>query len=102
MDDIGGHLLGHEREAALLPCEPRRAMTECRRPSDHSSARREPKVPFLVRPLADNGEVRASGAEGAYQTVNIAAERSPVRGDIGRVNQYPQYHNSQAYACSGR
>ncbi len=98
MDDVGGHLLGDERKAALFPGEPRRAVPEHGRPGDDPRAGCEEPVVILVRALAGDDEVSPGGAQGTDQAVEVAAERPSVSGCFSRVNQYPKCHSSQAYA----
>jgi hypothetical protein len=86
VDDVGVDLLGYHGQPALLPGEPGGPVRERRRAGHHSRVRGKPLVPFLVGPLADNGQIRARDIERADQSVNVPAERAPVGWHVGRIN----------------
>ena len=63
MDDVGVDLLGHHRQAALLPGQPGGPVRERGRSGHHARVRGKPLVALLVGALADNGQIRASDVE---------------------------------------
>ena len=65
MQDVRADLLRHERQAALLPGEPLRAVPEPDGASDDRGARRQPPVPLVVGTLAGHGQVHPGRGQGA-------------------------------------
>ena len=93
MDDVGVHLLGHHRQPALLPGQPRGAVRQCGRAGDDARVRGQPPVAFLVGALADDGQVRAGHIESTDQPVDVPAERPPVGWHVGRIEKYARCHD---------
>ena len=93
VDDVGPHLLGDQRQAALLPGQPGRPVRDRRRRRDDPGPRHETPVPLLIGALTGDSQVGSSDTEGADETVNVTAVRTAVRGYRGRVDKNTRRHD---------
>ena len=89
MDQVGAHLLGHQRETGLLPGQPGRAVRDGGRPGYDVDGAGQPVEALGVGPLADHDEVLAGLAEGSDESVDVASDTSAVGGHRSRVEQHP-------------
>ena len=92
VDHLGSDLLGHQRQAALLPGQPGGPVRDRGGRGDHAGAGHEAAVAFLVGPLADEGQIGSRRLQGADQSVDVAPDGAAVSGHCGRVDKHTRRH----------
>ena len=92
VDHLGADLLGHQRQAALLPGQPGGPVRDRGGRGDHACAGHKAAVALLVGPLAGDGEIGSRRLQGADQSVDVAPDGAAVSGHGGRVDKHTRRH----------